>query len=116
MKLPNSWKITINDSVPDYFNFGKPQGKIIFRNNEKLVVYYIYDMKVEEKIKSGQYSAFFKDKNCQEYGSWLEGGFPNFGFKDKLYLIDLCNTSPYLSNDNDYWDLSQALFSYVNRK
>lgn len=114
IELPGDWALTISDSTEDYFNFGNSRGQLIFKNKSKAVVYYIYDLSVDERFASGQYSAFFKGKNCQQYSSWKEGGFPNFVFKNKYYLIDLCNTSPYLSDDDEYWDLSQALFDYIN--
>lgn len=114
MKLPGGWTITMSDSTADYFNFGNPRGQLKFENRSKIVIYYSYDESVREKIASGQYAAFFQNKNCQQYSSWKEGGFPNFTFKGKYYLVDLCHTSPYLSDDDDYWDLSDKLFHYIN--
>jgi hypothetical protein len=111
---PGKWVMEISESTSDYFGFGGIQGKIVFTLNAKTVVYYSYKMDVREQISSGKYAAFFNGKNCQEYSSWKEGGFPNFEFKNRVYLIDLCKTAPYLSQDEDYWSLSKSLFHFTN--
>lgn len=116
---PGGWEFNVDPNCIDYFNFGNPRGKLSFTNGDKKVVYYAYEMDVLEKIKHGAYAAFFDDKNCEQYGDWKVGSFPNFRFNKLFYCIDLCNTSGFFNVDGntaEYMELSNSIYVYITQE
>ena len=116
VRFPVEWDLTVNgDEAINRFNFENFRGRLCFTLGARKVTYYVYAKPVEKKVSNGEHAAFFSGSQCEQYSSWKEGGFPNFIFKDNIYLIDLCSTAPYLHNDASYSKLSQAIFNYVNK-